>query len=1207
VTADGSESRIVQNVTAVNGFAYGVIGADIHVFANGLPLYLLANWRREQSQSPGWLRELPSRMLNGRRAVVAFTGREDELAELRRWRDGGPQLAVRWLYGPGGQGKTRLAARLEAESASAGWKVVAAFHGPDADRPEPGSQDMHLANAAGLLMIVDYADRWRLTNLTWLFNNALLHHANVATRVLMIARTADPWPAVRGILETHQAGTSSQNLPGLGQQSSERRDMFTAARDSFAAIYQLSDAEGVGPPGPLDDPQFGLTLAVHMAALVAVDACATGQRPPSDMAGLTIYLLDREQLHWARLYADGTAATTGESLYRTPPELMNQTVFTAALTGTVSPSIGAALLGNLHLPHPEQVLIDHAACYPSTDPGQATVLEPLYPDRLAEDFLALTMPGHHADYPAQAWAGPTATSLVARNGDQPAPATPRAITFLASAAYRWPHLSQKYLYPLLLRDPQLAIDAGSAALNAIAALPGITLAVLEAIESRLPDGLHADLDVGIAALTTRLAEHRLTSRNPAVRSRTLRELAVALTRAGMYQQALAAAQEAVDLKRWLARANPSLHEYNLASTLEDLGSILSNLNRHEEAVAATQEAMDIRRRLAHPGPVALAGQPFTSAKPEAHDTGGAVSLPDSRTWLSKLALKVKGVVWEATAEAAEFRRLRARPDRDAATRRSVTIENPDRQQAALATSLTHQARTLWNAGRLGEALPLAHEAVDIRRRLPMAEPYGQETGLAFSLMNLGILLSELGGREGEALAATEEAAQIYRRLAQADPAAHQKGLAVSLSSLGARLDEAGRQEEALATTAEAVEICRRLVKANPAAHEPLLAGSLLGLGARLAEARRQEEALATAAEAVEIYRRLARADATVHAPDLAVSLDCFGTLLLGSGRPAEALAAAAEAVKVNPGFAQAVGTRGQAYRALGRYEDAVADLTRAIELDPGLAWAIAERDETYLQMGRHEDAAVDLDRAVELDPESAAAVGARGQAYRALGRYEDAVADLTRAIELDPGLAWAIAERGKAYLQMGRHEDAMSDLNRAIELAPESVAAVGTRGQVYQALGRYDSALADLNRAIELYPDSAPVLRNRGQVYQALGRYDSALADLNRAIELDPELAWPIAERGETYRLMGRYQDAVTDLTRAVELDPEYGAAVGTRGQVYRALGNYQEAVTDLNRAIELNPELAWAIAERGETYRLMGRHKDAAVDLARAAELDRE
>lgn len=77
---DGPGSAIartgVQNVIAVSGFAYGVVGADIHVFGNGLPLYLLANWPSRLAADPGWLRELPSRMLNARReASVALQTR----------------------------------------------------------------------------------------------------------------------------------------------------------------------------------------------------------------------------------------------------------------------------------------------------------------------------------------------------------------------------------------------------------------------------------------------------------------------------------------------------------------------------------------------------------------------------------------------------------------------------------------------------------------------------------------------------------------------------------------------------------------------------------------------------------------------------------------------------------------------------------------------------------------------------------------------------------------------------------------------------------------------------------------------------------------------------------------------------------------------------------------------------------------------------
>lgn len=66
---------------------------------------------------------------------------------------------------------------------------------------------------------------------------------------------------------------------------------------------------------------MGLTLAVHVAALVAVDTYVTGgavRPPPGDIEGLTIYLLDREHLHWARLSA------SGEHHFRTTPAVMNR-------------------------------------------------------------------------------------------------------------------------------------------------------------------------------------------------------------------------------------------------------------------------------------------------------------------------------------------------------------------------------------------------------------------------------------------------------------------------------------------------------------------------------------------------------------------------------------------------------------------------------------------------------------------------------------------------------------------------------------------------------------------------------------------------------------------------------------------------------------------------------------------------------------------
>jgi hypothetical protein len=185
--------------------------------------------------------------------VVPFTGRADDLSRLRQWRDSAPRLAARWLYGPAGQGKTRLADQFAAESAAAGWKVVTAWHGPDADPIEPGSQDLRPGGAAGVLMLVDYADRWRLANLTWLLKNALLHQSGVRTRILMLGRTANAWPAVRAVLDSHQAGPSTHPLEPLPPQTEERDTMFAAARDSFAEELPLTSPAAAWTSGTIVD------------------------------------------------------------------------------------------------------------------------------------------------------------------------------------------------------------------------------------------------------------------------------------------------------------------------------------------------------------------------------------------------------------------------------------------------------------------------------------------------------------------------------------------------------------------------------------------------------------------------------------------------------------------------------------------------------------------------------------------------------------------------------------------------------------------------------------------------------------------------------------------------------------------------------------------------------------------------------------------
>ncbi|MEU0822973.1 hypothetical protein [Streptomyces mirabilis] len=76
-------------------------------------------------------RDQPSQLLSAQHQVVPFTGRGADLARLEDWRDSdGSVAAVTLLHAPGGQGKTRLAARLAENTATrTGWKVWQALRG----------------------------------------------------------------------------------------------------------------------------------------------------------------------------------------------------------------------------------------------------------------------------------------------------------------------------------------------------------------------------------------------------------------------------------------------------------------------------------------------------------------------------------------------------------------------------------------------------------------------------------------------------------------------------------------------------------------------------------------------------------------------------------------------------------------------------------------------------------------------------------------------------------------------------------------------------------------------------------------------------------------------------------------------------------------------------------------------------------------------
>ncbi|MER5471993.1 tetratricopeptide repeat protein [Streptomyces sp. NPDC002685] len=604
------------------------------------------------------LAEQPSRLLRAVHQVVPFTGRRHDLDELGRWRDDpSPEPAVRLVHGPGGQGKTRLAARFADLSREAGWTVwQAAVNETGADpiaispTPETGT---------GILLVVDYAERWPTPDLRRLLQEPLLHSPCAPVRILLLARPAGIWweSLDTWIGDTLDVPAELHPLLPLADDPSARAALFHEARDRFADHLGMlpGQADRIGPPLDLNtDEDYAQILTIHIAALAAVDAHLHHESAPTNPARASAYLLKRECTHWSTLHQRPSQPLS------TTPDAMGRIVLTATLTRPLARAHGQTALDRIGLADStaaaNTLLDDHRYCYPPpvADPARTvTVLEPLYPDRLGEDFLGLTTPASpdapDTPHPVPGavtddWAHQAAERLLLDPTNTAAPWTRDALTVLIETARRWPHFATGQLYPLLKNHPELALHAGGTALAALAGLDSLDLTVLEAIEPHLPEGRHTDLDVGIAAITTRLARHRLaTTHDPATRARIHETLAVRQSYAGLRDEALTAGQDALQAWRDLTQTNPT-HQPDLARSLSNLGAWLSAAGRREEALTAAEEAVEIGRRLA-------------AGNPAAYDPDLARSLTNW-AWVRHEAQQDPSGALRATGEAVEiYRRL----------------------------------------------------------------------------------------------------------------------------------------------------------------------------------------------------------------------------------------------------------------------------------------------------------------------------------------------------------------------------------------------------------------------------------------------------------------------------------------------------------------------------------------------------------------------
>lgn len=420
-------------------------GGDQVIYEQSPPFYLTQVPLSAPTVEPGRIVLQPSRMLRTKFEIVPFIGRDTEISQLKKWRDTDiSRVAVCLIHGPGGQGKTRLAVQLARMWAEEGWTALQALSPNDFRDLDP-FEILPEDETEGRLVLVDYADRWEPADLLALLRK-MVRSTDLSVRIIMLSRPAGTWWQTLSyqIERSLDIAVDQMYLSPLAHSSEDRLRLFEQARDIFGARLGVQDPTYIRPPRGLDkNGNYNQVLTVHMAALAAVMAFIDADYPPRDPAELSAFLLARERDYWLEMHS------RRYDPIHTPPDAMRQTVYAATLTGPLSYPDALSALRCVRVESPEelgQLIRDHERCYPANEEDNA--LEPLYPDRLGEDFIALTTPGHNNSiYPPDPWAYGALARLLkfCEEGGHKSHGSPSWAlsmeTLLNEIGSRWPHIA----------------------------------------------------------------------------------------------------------------------------------------------------------------------------------------------------------------------------------------------------------------------------------------------------------------------------------------------------------------------------------------------------------------------------------------------------------------------------------------------------------------------------------------------------------------------------------------------------------------------------------------------------------------------------------------------------------------------------------------------------------------------------------------------
>ncbi|MEV6095249.1 tetratricopeptide repeat protein [Nocardia sp. NPDC051981] len=817
------DSIIFGTVNQFHGIGGDVSIAPVPDSGFGVSKFLLAETPRNREKA----RAQPSILLNPQNQIVPFIGRGAETANLQDWIASTESLSVQLIYGPAGQGKTRIARQLAHRQNREGWSV---WH--VTSQPLSAGSSSVVGDNFRVLAIVDYADRWPASRLI----NFMIHMRDLtleserAVRVLLLGRSPGYWwTSVQDFCENNLSISTNQLLllpiePGI-----PRFEIVQEATTAFSTVLEVdvdkvrSKLESLD----LDRSEFQNTLTLHMTALAAADAAWRDDDLPADPAAISSYLLRRERTHWHSLH------TRQEDPLNTSPVVIARTAYIAAFTDELQRTAARKILALSGLAETtlkaDIILDDYVYCYPSMDSSK--VLASLHPDRLAEDFVALTIPGHGLaiGWQSDDWSILATSEILTQkdgNSEEGAKENSRALMVLVETALRWPHVAESVLIPVLQEYPYLAIGAGGNILEKILNLD-ISTDVLEKIDKFIPTSGYSDLDFAAARISTSLMPSRLEAASGQVAKVAIHvNQANRLARIGDRSGALDATSKALEIARSLD-AEVEENSRHLAKALLAYGFSLFYMGRYGEAYQAFSEGIaKIQPRLSADG-----GKIDELAELGKLYTGKTISL----------------------AELGKFSEAATSAENAARIHRHLESDTPGYNRFDVAAALANYSNCLRRAGNLKDAVEPIRESVQIYEELAAGGGINESMHLSIAKTDLAALL--IDNREyNSALDVVYPAIDSLKRIAETHAYIASSPLASAFSCAAVAEALGKRYRNALDLSAQAIEIYRSLVDVGSGGSAAQLASELSNHASSLASLKLHQEAVEFGVESISIYR-----------------------------------------------------------------------------------------------------------------------------------------------------------------------------------------------------------------------------------------------------------------------------------------------------------------------------------------------------------------